>query len=129
MKFDPTTTAGSGPRSPRGTRIRDVAARLRDDAQNVARALLGEPNKRLSHKQELRWGNNGSLRVHINGDRKGSWIDESGGDPDRGDMLKLVVRERGGKEVGYEWARRWCGDTGDGEPPAPPPSTKERNGG
>ena len=36
----------------------------------VAKALLGEPNPKLSSKTELRYGNNGSLSV----DLKGTWF-------------------------------------------------------
>ena len=108
---------GDGARHPRRMPIAQVAAALRADAESVALALLapahGEPTQR--GKRELRWGRKGSLRVHIAGPRKGSWIDEGDGGAG-GDMLALAVREHGGKDGGYEWARRRCGDTGDDAP-------------
>jgi hypothetical protein len=41
----------------------------------VARHLLGEPNKALSNKTQLRFGSHGSLAVEIAGTQKGTWFD------------------------------------------------------
>ncbi|MGH7156012.1 MAG: hypothetical protein ACREF3_18960 [Acetobacteraceae bacterium] len=41
----------------------------------VARHLLGEPNRHLSSRTELRFGTNGSISVEIAGDRCGQWYD------------------------------------------------------
>ncbi len=38
----------------------------------VARQLLGEPNAKLSHGDELRFGSNGSMRVSVRGDHRGT---------------------------------------------------------
>lgn len=51
--------------------IREVAAALKADAEAVARELLGAPNAKLSNKETLRYSNNGVLRMHISGPRKG----------------------------------------------------------
>lgn len=56
----------------------------------VARLLLGDPNRALSSKAELRYGSRGSLAINLT---KGVWhdheTDQSGG------LLDLVVRETG----------------------------------
>ena len=46
----------------------DFAALMPD----VARALLGEPNARLSTARELRYGTHGSLAVHVGGEYSGT---------------------------------------------------------
>ena len=64
---------------------------------DVARALLGEPNARLSTAaRELRYGTHGSLAVHVGGERAGTWRDHEAGEG--GGVLALVMRERGGSE-------------------------------
>ena len=40
--------------------------------ETVAKALLGEPNLKLSTKSQLRWGNHGSMSVDL---VKGTWFD------------------------------------------------------
>ena len=74
---------------------------------DVARALLGEPNARLSTARELRYGNHGSLAVHVGGERAGTWRDHEAGEG--GGVLALVVRERGGSE---REAMAWLRDAG-----------------
>jgi putative DNA primase/helicase len=69
----------------------------------VARALLGEPNKRLSHEKrgELRWGNHGSLVVELG---KGTWFDHEHGVG--GGVLDLILRQVGGcstRADAYRW--------------------------
>ena len=59
---------------------------------DVARALLGEPNARLSTVRELRYGRRGSLAVHVGGGRAGTWRDHEAGEG--GGVLDLVKRER-----------------------------------
>jgi putative DNA primase/helicase len=75
----------------------DIAA-LRGDliecAADVAMALLGEPNRALSSKRELRFGRKGSLAVAIQGQKAGCWFDHE--NDAGGDLLDLVQRERGG---------------------------------
>ena len=53
---------------------------------DVARRLLGEPNRRLSTPRELRWGRRGSLAVVPN---RGVWRDHEAGVG--GGVLDLVV--------------------------------------
>ena len=81
----------------------DFAAIMRP----VAEALLGEPNARLSTARELRFGNHGSLAVHVAGERAGTWRDFEGNAG--GGVLALVMRERGGSE---REALAWLRDAG-----------------
>ncbi len=55
----------------------------------VARELLGEPNRALSSKAELRFGTRGSLAVEL---AAGTWFDHELGQG--GGLLDLVQRER-----------------------------------
>ena len=83
----------------------------------VARALRGEPNRRLSRRTELRYGRRGSLAINL---QCGVWIDFETGE--RGGVLDLVIRER---RCDTASAMRWLEDQGllDGHspPPTPPP--------
>ena len=54
----------------------------------VARALLGEPNRRMSTRTALRFGNKGSLAVDL---QRGRWFDHEAGEG--GGVLDLVKRE------------------------------------
>jgi putative DNA primase/helicase len=49
----------------------DLAARI----DEIARRLLGPPNKQHSTRQQLRFGTNGSFAVEIAGDKLGTWFD------------------------------------------------------
>ena len=63
---------------------------------DVARALLGEPNARLSTARELRYGTHGSLAVHVGGEYSGTWHDFEAGEG--GGVLALVAREAGARD-------------------------------
>jgi hypothetical protein len=56
----------------------------------VARLLLGEPNRAMSNKDELRYGTRGSLSVDL---KKGTWFDHETGTG--GGALDLIARETG----------------------------------
>jgi putative DNA primase/helicase len=77
---------------------------LASHIEAVARRLLGEPNKRMSMRRQLRYGNKGALAVNVAGKRQGFWRDfamDSGGG-----VLDLVVRERGGTRAdAFAWLR------------------------
>jgi hypothetical protein len=80
----------------------------------VARALLGEPNARLSKEGELRFGNNGSVSVNLaDGTFYDFEADKGGG------VLDLLKRERGltGKAA-FEFMRELGCDVGDDRPRA-----------
>lgn len=77
------------------TTARDVSAMLAQDAERVARHLLGNDGKREGH--ELRYGDIGgssgkSLGVHLAGHKAGVWCDFSTGVS--GDMLDLWAASR-----------------------------------
>jgi putative DNA primase/helicase len=63
----------------------DIAASM----PAVAAALLGEHNRKMSSRHELRWGNKGSLAVDL---QKGAWFDHETGEG--GGVLDLIRRER-----------------------------------
>lgn len=70
-------------------------------ARAVAVQLMGEPNKQLSSKDELRFGSHGSLSVDL---EKGTWFDHSANEG--GGVLKLIERETGqGGPQAVDWLR------------------------
>ena len=70
----------------------------------VAVALLGEPNAALSSEHELRYGRRGSLAVHIAGPYAGWFRDHEAGAG--GGVLDLVQREHGGNRCeALAWLR------------------------
>ena len=77
--------------------------------ETVARALLGEPNARLSKPGELRFGNNGSISVDL---IKGTFVDHEANEG--GGVLDLIERERGltGKAA-YDFMRELGCDVDD----------------
>ena len=82
----------------------DFAALMPD----VARALLGEPNARLSTARELRYGRHGSLAVHVGGPHAGTWRDHEA--DAGGGVLDLVKREAGARDS--REAMAWLRDAG-----------------
>ena len=75
---------------------------------DAAPALLGEPNARLSTARELRFGNHGSLAVHVAGERAGTWRDHEA--DAGGGVLALVMRETGARD--NREAMAWLRDAG-----------------
>jgi hypothetical protein len=77
----------------------DVADYLATLIEPVARELLGEPNRHLSSKKELRFGARGSLAVDL---QKGTWFDHEANEG--GGTLDLITRATGRKEnARFEW--------------------------
>jgi hypothetical protein len=62
--------------------------------EEIAEALLGEPNREMSTRRQLRYGRNGSLAIELAGDKRGEWFDHEAGVG--GGPLELVQREVGG---------------------------------
>jgi hypothetical protein len=73
--------------------ISAIAEALTARAAEVAMVLLGEPNRPLSNKRELRFRRKGSLAVVIDGARAGRWYDHEDGLG--GDLISLIERVHG----------------------------------
>ena len=82
----------------------------------VARAILGEPNTRLSTRSQLRFGSRGSVAVETVGDKRGTWFDHEAGEG--GGVLDLL-RIRKGLANGAALA--WLEDSGFLEKTPPQP--------
>jgi putative DNA primase/helicase len=67
-----------------GRRVDDrVREELSGMAEQIVRSYMGEPNRHLSTKRQLRWGQKGSLKLDLTGPFKGLWFDyenDVGGD-------------------------------------------------
>lgn len=74
---------------------------------DVARALLGEPNKRLSSRRQLRFGNKGSVSVCLDRD---VWFDHEVGE---GGGVADLIRRHVGNEPGA--VARWLEAFGVGQ--------------
>src|SRR5947207_9094355 len=70
-----------------------IAAALAARAAEAAVALLGEPNRQLSGKRELRFGRKGSLAVVTLGTKAGWWYDHENGVG--GDLVNLIEHVQG----------------------------------
>jgi putative DNA primase/helicase len=74
----------------------------------IAEALLGQPNRQLSNKRELRFRRRGSLVVAIAGPKAGKWFDHE--NDIGGDLLDLIRRQNGGSFAdATEYAQRFIG--------------------
>jgi hypothetical protein len=93
-----------------GARSNELARHM----EAVVRKLLGEPNRRLSTKDELRFGTHGSLSVDL---QKGTWFSHE--DDDGGGVLDLIAREtRGRNGEALVWLRDELGIVLDDRPSA-----------
>jgi Ti-type conjugative transfer relaxase TraA len=63
-------------------------------AEQIARDLLGEPNKKLSNGRELKFGDTGKITVRISGEKAGTWYDFAEGKG--GDLFDLAEHKLGG---------------------------------
>lgn len=87
-----------------------IATELNARIDDLARHLLGEPNKSLCTATQLRYGNKGSLAIEISGDKAGTWFDHEQGVG--GDGLELVCQKLGMKNgAACDWAQQWLGMT------------------
>jgi len=86
----------------------ELRAALRADAAGIAESLLGVPNKGLSTKHTLRWGNKGSLKLELRGAKRGLWHSKES--DEGGDLLALIRQQHGCNFTdAVAWAR---GQTG-----------------
>ena len=82
------------------------AARFK--TEQIARNLLGEPNKKLSNGRTLRFGEHGKIAVRISGERMGTWYDFSSSTG--GDIFALVQEKQSCDfKTAAEYLRRECG--------------------
>ncbi|MBK8176635.1 MAG: hypothetical protein IPK66_15620 [Rhodospirillales bacterium] len=94
--------------------LTELCLQLDQRIEEIARRLLGEPNRALSTRNQLRFGRNGSLAVEIAGARRGRWYDHE--QKQGGGALDLVVRctglsrrdaaEQAAGELGLDVERR-----------------------
>ena len=106
----------------------ELVAALRSRIDDLARALLGKPNRAKSGKRELRFGSKGALCVWIAGPRRGGWADFSG--DAKGDPIGLIRYARRCDFLSaLAWARTWLGWPHDSsntlatrQPPPPDPT-------
>jgi putative DNA primase/helicase len=74
-----------------GEDLNELRGILKGCAADLATALLGFPNRMMSSKRQLRFGNKGSLAVIITGPKTGWWYDHEYGEG--GDLFNLIQRE------------------------------------
>jgi hypothetical protein len=81
---------------------------LRPRIEDIARRLLGTLNERLSSREQLRFGRNGSVAVEIAGDKLGQWYDHEaavGGGP----WELLTIKGRMANGTAVEWLQSELG--------------------
>ncbi|MDA7742259.1 conjugative transfer relaxase/helicase TraI [Francisellaceae bacterium] len=75
---------------------KDVSRALSANTENVLYSILGEPNKSQSDNNTWAYGQNkGSLKVTMTGEFRGHWRDWSGGQEAHGDLVSLIMQEKG----------------------------------
>ena len=106
--------------------VSDVAARLNDRIDDLARVLFGDPNAALSTRTQLRFRSKGSVAVEVAGAIKGRWYDHEAGAG--GDALELVRHVRGlTNGAAVDWAHEWLGIAPrGGQGPSQSPARKNR---
>jgi putative DNA primase/helicase len=83
---------------------------LRARAAEIVHSFLGEPNRRLSTKRQLRWGNRGSFVLSVQGVKAGLWFDHENGCG--GDIIGFLKHQLGcsiGDAIAY--ALRYLGSS------------------
>jgi putative DNA primase/helicase len=69
-----------------------LRATLAECAADIYPAILGEPNRALSTRRELRFGRRGSISVALTGSKAGLWHDHE--NDLGGDVIALLMQER-----------------------------------
>lgn len=121
------TPPGSRARAATRMSVAQLADMLNDRIADLARELLGEPNRELSSAQTLRFGTKGSVAVEIDGANKGRWFDHEHGAGGAG--LELIgYRLRLDDKAAWDWARNWLGEPEAGQSwTATPPESPARS--
>ena len=91
-----------GPRSSNGEMAPDWNA----ITEAVARHLKGEPNARLSNRNELRWGSHGSFKLAIDGQGIGRWRDWEAGEGGRGAIQLVAYLQGTDRDAALDWLRK-----------------------
>jgi putative DNA primase/helicase len=95
-------------------------------AADLAISLLGEPNRAMSSRRELRFGRCGSLSVVIAGPKAGVWHDHETGAG--GDLIGLIMRERNaGFREAAQYAEQFIGTASQDPVPTGRRSTESRS--
>jgi P4 family phage/plasmid primase-like protien len=103
------TPPGSRARAATRMSVAQLADMLEHRIADLARELLGEPNRELSSAQQLRFGTKGSVAVEIDGANKGRWYDHEHGAG--GAALELIGYRLGlDDKAAWDWARSWLGE-------------------
>jgi hypothetical protein len=89
-------------------RTPDDPDKFRDAINAVARRIFGEPNRKLSKGDEMRYNARGSLCVFVSGPRKGTWADYETGEG--GGCLDLVIYGKQARDRAE--AAVWCEQRG-----------------
>jgi hypothetical protein len=88
----------------------------------VAMLLLGDPNRRLSSKRELRFGSGGSISVDL---EKGTFFDHEANEG--GGVVRLIERETGRKGGAIsEWLKANVGFVDDDDRRSSPPARRQQ---
>ena len=100
----------------------DIASRLKDEIESLARDLLGEPNRHLSTPHNWRYGSKGSLSIEIgHGPKRGLFKSHEG--DDGGGPIQLIQFARGCTVAeAFEYARQFLGDDATRPTPKPRPA-------
>ena len=85
--YDLDATNGTAERS-RKRSASKVASKINPHIEALVRTLLGLPNEKLSSRNELRFGNKGSVSVQLTGPNAGKWYDHE--KAVGGDAIKLI---------------------------------------
>jgi putative DNA primase/helicase len=75
---------------------------LRVRAAEIVQSFLGEPNRRLSTRRQLRWGRKGSFALNVQAEKAGLWFDHENGLG--GDVINFLERQLGysaGEAINY----------------------------
>lgn len=87
---------------------KEVVDALQARIGDLARELLGEPNRELSTPTQLRFGTHGSIAVELEGEDAGRWFDHEHGIGGAG--LELLRHRRGlSNGAALDWSRQWLG--------------------
>ena len=85
-----------------------IKAALHGREREIVTAFRGAHNRALSSKNQLRWGNKGSLVLQIAGTKAGLWYDHEQGRG--GDIIELIKQEQGCDFIGaLRFAREFVG--------------------